>query len=236
MAIQIKSSFTKSTLHAYARILYYEAVQILLTSLTLILVLEKQRYFDRIVLSISTLEGQLKFYLNIQEEIMLKYDPDINTKLNATIEDLKVTYIPLTHYYSPLLLFYTRWKHQKTFRFSDVFRGYRKTTLGCNGLRKNQYQSLYDHLFIIIKWGKRARRRHLVRILTLWKWNWGYIGACPCHCAKSGRIQNFSGPYFPVFGFGNFSRSVYFCIQSVNGTIYWPDKTISFLDIWHGNM
>ena len=97
MAIQIKSSFTKSTLHAYARILYYEAVQILLTSLTLILVLEKQRYFDRIVSSISTLEGQLKFYLNIQEEIMLKYDPDINTKLNATIEDLKVAYTPLTH-------------------------------------------------------------------------------------------------------------------------------------------
>ena len=25
-------------------------------------------------------------------------------------------------------------KHQKTFRFSDVFRGYRKATAGCNGL------------------------------------------------------------------------------------------------------
>ena len=39
----------------------------------------------------------------------------------------------LTHY-SPVLLFYTPWKHQKTFRFSDVFRGYKKVTLGCNGL------------------------------------------------------------------------------------------------------
>ena len=29
---------------------------------------------------------------------------------------------------------YTPWKHQKTFRFSDVFRGYRNATLGWNGL------------------------------------------------------------------------------------------------------
>ena len=49
-------------------------------------------------------------------------------------------YIPLqltlTHY-SPMLLFYTPLKHQKTFRFSDVFRGYRKVTPGCNGLSKS---------------------------------------------------------------------------------------------------
>ena len=32
-----------------------------------------------------------------------------------------------------MLLFYTSWKHQKTQRFSYVFRGYRKETLGCNG-------------------------------------------------------------------------------------------------------
>ena len=36
--------------------------------------------------------------------------------------------------YSSELLFYTPSKHQKTFRFSDVFRGYRKATPGCNGL------------------------------------------------------------------------------------------------------
>ena len=40
----------------------------------------------------------------------------------------------LTHY-QPGLFFYTTWKHQKTFRFSDVFRGYRKATPGCNGLK-----------------------------------------------------------------------------------------------------
>ena len=39
----------------------------------------------------------------------------------------------LTHY-RPVLLFYTPWKYQKTVRFFDVFRGYRKATLGCNGL------------------------------------------------------------------------------------------------------
>ena len=44
----------------------------------------------------------------------------------------------LTHY-SPVLLFYTHWKHQETFRFSDIFMGYRKATLGCNGLMKIRY-------------------------------------------------------------------------------------------------
>ena len=48
--------------------------------------------------------------------------------------------IKVTHY-SPLLLFYTPWKHWKTFRFSDVFRWYRKATPGCNGLIKNKNNS-----------------------------------------------------------------------------------------------
>ena len=39
----------------------------------------------------------------------------------------------LTHY-SPVLLFYMHWKYQNTFRFSDVFRGYRKATPGFNWL------------------------------------------------------------------------------------------------------
>ena len=37
----------------------------------------------------------------------------------------------LTHY-SPVLLFYNSWKHQKTFRFSDIFR---KATPDCYGLK-----------------------------------------------------------------------------------------------------
>ena len=44
----------------------------------------------------------------------------------------------LTHY-SPVLLFYTPWKHQKTFRFSDVFRGYRKAIPVCNGLNNSVF-------------------------------------------------------------------------------------------------
>ena len=34
-----------------------------------------------------------------------------------------------------MLLFYTPRKDQKTLRFSDAFRGYRKATTGCNGLK-----------------------------------------------------------------------------------------------------
>ena len=39
-----------------------------------------------------------------------------------------------------VLLFYTPWNRQKTFKFS-VFRGYRKATLGCNGLKGNILRS-----------------------------------------------------------------------------------------------
>ena len=39
----------------------------------------------------------------------------------------------LTHFSSALHCF-TPWKHQKTFRLSDVFRGYGNATLGWNGL------------------------------------------------------------------------------------------------------
>ena len=48
--------------------------------------------------------------------------------------------------YSPVLLFGTPWKHQKTFRFSDVFRGYRKATSGCNGLSElMNFYSPWNH-------------------------------------------------------------------------------------------
>ena len=39
-------------------------------------------------------------------------------------------------HYSLVLIFYTPWKHQKTFRFSDVLKGYRKASPGCNGLTR----------------------------------------------------------------------------------------------------
>ena len=35
----------------------------------------------------------------------------------------------------PCVAFLYPWKHKKTFRFSDVFKGYRKATPGCNGLK-----------------------------------------------------------------------------------------------------
>ena len=41
----------------------------------------------------------------------------------------KAKIIHLTHF-SPVLHCYTPWKHQKTFRLSDVFRGYSNLTLG----------------------------------------------------------------------------------------------------------
>ena len=51
-----------------------------------------------------------------------------------------------------VLLFYTSWKHQKTFRFSDVFRGYRKETMGCNGLSRAFYslRSVISYLHVFL--------------------------------------------------------------------------------------
>ena len=37
-------------------------------------------------------------------------------------------------YYSPALFVYTPYKHQKSYSFSNVFRGYREATPGYNGL------------------------------------------------------------------------------------------------------
>ena len=43
--------------------------------------------------------------------------------------------------YSPVLLFYTLWEHQKTFRFSDVFSGHRKATPVYHGPSKSKKHS-----------------------------------------------------------------------------------------------
>ena len=49
---------------------------------------------------------------------------DTSTLINFNALRKKWSFL-LTHY-SLVLLFYTPWKYQKTFRFLDVFRGYRK--------------------------------------------------------------------------------------------------------------
>ena len=49
----------------------------------------------------------------------------------------------LTHY-NPVLLFYTPGKQEKTLRFSDVFRVYRKATLGCNGLTNEALEVIFS--------------------------------------------------------------------------------------------
>ena len=50
-----------------------------------------------------------------------------------------------------MLLFYTRWNHQKTYRFSDLLRGYRRATPGCNGLTNSS--------------GKRPKSKYILATL-----------------------------------------------------------------------
>ena len=57
----------------------------------------------------------------------------------------KISHLKLTHY-SAVLLFYTPWKHLNTFRFSNIFRGYRKATPGCNGLNNLSFSGIRFYL------------------------------------------------------------------------------------------
>ena len=57
-----------------------------------------------------------------------------NTDLHQAVTFHIHNYVDMLTHYSPVLLFYIPWKHQKTIRFSDVSRGYRKAKLACNGL------------------------------------------------------------------------------------------------------
>ena len=66
-------------------------------------------------------------YLHDLHWLIITYNRPWNTQYNENrYRSARAEYsIWLTHS-SPVLLFYTPWKHQKTFRFSDVFRGIEK--------------------------------------------------------------------------------------------------------------
>ena len=90
------------------------------------------------------------------------------------MQDTSWIFLCLTHC-SPVLLFYTASKYQKTFRFSDVFKGYRKATTGCNGLKIMlhcssfiyQYNRLSETQFEKKLW----KTQQVNVILTCLKWS-----------------------------------------------------------------
>ena len=84
---------------------------------------------EHIQLSFVVMFHQSKAKLRSNLFIYKKLEIDWR-KLHRTFSGLSEQ---LTHC-SLVLLFYTPWKHQKTFMFSDLFRGYRKATPSCNGL------------------------------------------------------------------------------------------------------
>ena len=57
-----------------------------------------------------------------------------------------------THY-NPVLLCCTSWKHKKTLRFSNVFRGYRKATPGCNWLNSEEENKIW------LQWKSKSSHR-----------------------------------------------------------------------------
>ena len=67
-----------------------------------------------------------------------------------------------------MLLFYTPWKYQKTLRFSDILKGSRKATPGCNGL-----SWLWESFETCVwsSWGKRNISPHIFSITMKLKKN-----------------------------------------------------------------
>ena len=61
-----------------------------------------------------------------------------DTNINLLIPNNTITNLT---YFLPMCHIYTPWKHQKTLRFSDIFRGYRSGTLVENGLIKTYFRS-----------------------------------------------------------------------------------------------
>ena len=74
-----------------------------------------------------------KFILN---SLNFKWDLFDTKCLNSVFGISSKLFGTLTHF-SPMLHFYTPWKHKKTWRFSNIFRGYRNVTLGKNELMGN---------------------------------------------------------------------------------------------------
>ena len=95
----------------------------------------------------------------------------------------------LTHSF-PKHPFSAPWKHRKTVRFSNVFRGLRKGPLGTNGLKRYfRHPSKFSKFIKLVVW-------------------------------KVTKCGVFPGPYFPVFGFNTEIYSVNLRIQSKCGKIW----------------
>ena len=121
----------------------------------------------------------------------------------------------ITHY-SLVLLFYIPWKHQKKFRFSDVFRRYRKATPGCNGLRSGShppqenalFASVDDEKCILFRFKSSFRFQYIkFFFLTFWsfsknglirnvrcKVNFKIYGVTACECEEKNSLKPESVP------------------------------------------
>ena len=71
-------------------------------------------------------------------KFLIKFHHCFTNKLFNKYESVIPVEALLTHSF-PMQPLSTSWKHQKTVRFSDVFRGYKKGTFGTNGFKQERY-------------------------------------------------------------------------------------------------
>ena len=128
------------------------------------------------------------------------------------------------HWISPLqpgAAFYTPWKHQKTFRFFDGFRGYRKATPGCNMLKKTCIsRSLIIITAFLLCWKSSLTSLDEVAFHSVWflhiiihMWR-----KCIGQCFKSNQC--------------NVCRILYIVQKSFNNA----QIGILFVHLWQGNV
>ena len=73
----------------------------------------------------------LSIYLSIYLSIDRSIDRSLYLSIPTFVRQWRCNHFHLTlPHFSPVFHFYAPWKQQKTFWFSDVFRGYKNRTLG----------------------------------------------------------------------------------------------------------
>ena len=127
-----------------------------------------------------------------------------------------------------MLLIYTHWKHQKTFRFSDVFRWYRYVTLGCIGLNSlNIKVEFGSNLWLEHIWGVHMGPRKQEKLwkstlnsycLFAWSFNWENVTKEDLKCFSLIGIFNKSN--YSSFLETGLNSPENHCVKSVRIRIY----------------
>ena len=139
--------------------------------------------------------------------------------------------IPLVSFYSlnplqPGVAYYNPLKHQKTFRFSDVFRGYRKTTPVCNGLKPSKNQK-FSEVFTMFR-TKSVAWNGLTSLLS-WQFQMQSTNAVLQNTYTKNFCKNSAEIFLFVKTQNGTTRLAFLCIICWNSGGLWNTKSSRFV-------